>query len=93
VWREVNYKLWQHGVDLKIRKQYVNEVKGILLKLKNSLDKQDLKSRIKKAEKALNEFAKEMEEKGFWRVSRFFKHMKSILLFAYKRLEEITIPW
>ena len=79
VWREVNYKLWQHGVDLETRKRYVSEVKGILLKLKNSLDKPDWKSRIKKAEKALNEFVEEMEEKGCWRVSRFFrKHMRSI---------------
>jgi len=29
VWREVNYKLWQHNVDLETRKRYVNEVKGI----------------------------------------------------------------
>jgi len=94
VWREVNYKLWQHNVDLETRKQYVNEVKGILLRLKNSLDKPDLKSRIKKAEKALNEFAEEMESKGYWRVSRFFKrHTKSILLFAYKKLKGIGIPW
>ena len=94
VWREVNYKLWQHNVDLKTRKNYVNEVKGILLKLKNSLGKPDLKSRIKRAEKTLNEFADEMGSKGYWRVSRFFKrHMKSILLFAYKRLEGIEIPW
>ena len=73
VWREVNYKLWQHKVDLETRRRYVNEVKGILLRLKNSLDNSDLESRIKKAEKTLNEFAKEMEEKGYWRVSRFFK--------------------
>ncbi|RLI85284.1 MAG: hypothetical protein DRO98_07245, partial [Archaeoglobales archaeon] len=93
VWREVNYKLWQHGVDLETRKRYVNGVKGILLRLKNSLDKPDLESRIKKAEKALNEFAEEMESKGYWRVSRFFKrHMKGILLFAYKKLEGIAIP-
>lgn len=93
VWRGVNYKLWQHNVDLETRKQYVNEVKEILLRLKNSV-KPDLKSRIKKAEKALNEFVEEMEEKGHWRVSRFFKrHMKSILLFAYKKLEGISIPW
>jgi len=74
VWREVNYKLWQHKVDLETRKRYVNEVKGILLRLKNSLDKPDLESRIKRAEKALNEFAEEMEEKGYWRVSRFFRN-------------------
>lgn len=79
---------------LKTRKRYVNEVKGILLRLKNSLEKPDLKSRIKKAEKALSEFAGKMDSNGFWRVSRFFKrHMKSILLFAYKRLEGISIPW
>jgi diketogulonate reductase-like aldo/keto reductase len=65
-----------------------------LLELKNSLSKSDLESRIKKAEKALNEFVEEMEEKGYWRVSRFFKrHMKSILLFAYKKLERMNIPW
>jgi len=94
VWREVNYKLWEHKVDLETRRQYVNEVKGILLRLKNSLDKPDLESRIKRAEKALNEFVEEMESKGYWRVSRFFKrHMKDILLFAYKRLEGINIPW
>jgi len=94
VWREVNYKLWEHKVDLETRKRYVNEVKGILLRLKNSLDKPDLRSRIKRAEKALNEFAEEMESKGYWRVTRFFrKHMKNILLFAYKRLEGINIPW
>ena len=35
-----------------------------------------------------------MEEKGHWRISRFFKrHTKSILLFAYKKLEGISIPW
>ncbi|WP_456468249.1 hypothetical protein [Archaeoglobus sp.] len=79
VWREVNYKLWQHGVDLETRKRYVNEVKGILLRLKNSV-KPDLKSRIKKAEKTLNEFAEEMESKGYWRVTRFFrKHKKNVL--------------
>ena len=72
----------------------MNEVKGILLRLKNSLDKPDLRSRIKKAEKVLNEFVEEMESKGYWRVSWFFKrHMKSILLFAYKKLEGINIPW
>ena len=93
VWREVNYKLWQHNVDLETRKRYVNEVKGILLRLKNSLGNLT-EERIRKAEKALNEFVEEMESKGYWRVSRFFKrHMKSILLFAYKRLEGITIPW
>ena len=92
VWREVNYKLWQHNVDLETRRQYVNKVR-ILLRLKN-LEKPDLESRIKKAEKALNEFAKEMEEKGFWRVAKFFrKHMKNILLFAYKRFEGMSIPW
>ncbi|AIG96959.1 hypothetical protein [Archaeoglobus fulgidus] len=69
IWREVNYKLWQHGVDLETRKQYVNEVKGILLRLKNSIEKPDLESRIKKTEKALNEFVKEMEEKGGFRGS------------------------
>ena len=42
------------GVDIETRRKYVNEVKGILLRLKNSLDKPDLESRIKKAEKALN---------------------------------------
>jgi len=47
----------QHNVDLETRKRYVNEVKGILLRSKNSLDKPDLESRIKKAEKALNELA------------------------------------
>ena len=94
VWREVNYKLWQHGVELDVRKRYVNEVKGILLRLKNSLEKPDLKSRSKKAKKALNEFVKEMDSNGYWRVSGFFKkHMRSILLFAYKKLEGITIPW
>ena len=72
----------------------MNEVKGTLLRLKNSLDKPDLEGRIKEAEKALNEFAEEMESKGYWRVSRFFrKHMKNFLLFAYKRLEGINIPW
>ena len=77
-WREVNYKLWHHNVDLETRRQYVNEVKGILLRLKNFLNKSDLRSRIKE-EKVLNEFAKEMEEKEFWRISRFFKrHMKKI---------------
>ena len=65
-----------------------------MLRLKNSLEKPDLESRIKKVEKALSEFAEEMESKGYWRVSRFFKrHMKGILLFAYKRLEGILIPW
>ncbi len=94
VWREVNYKLWQHNIDIETRRKYVNEVKRILLRLKNSLDKPDLESRIKKAEKALNEFVEEMESKGFWRVSRFLrKHMRSILLFAYKKLEGISIPW
>ena len=60
----------------------MNEVKGILLRLKNSLEKPDLESRIKEVEKALNEFV-EMD-KRFWRVAKFFKHMKIILLFATK---------
>ncbi|RLI77539.1 hypothetical protein DRP04_11250 [Archaeoglobales archaeon] len=35
-----------------------------------------------------------MESKGYWRVSRFFKrHTKRVLLFAYKKLEGINIPW
>jgi len=93
VWREVNYKLWQHGVDIETRKNYVNEVKGILLKLKNSLNNLT-EEKIKKTEKALIEFVEEMDKNGFWRVSRFFrKHMKNILLFACKRLEGIIIPW
>jgi len=93
VWREVNYKLWQHNVDLKTRKKYVNEVKGILLRLKNSIDELT-EEKIEEVEKALNEFVEEMDSNGFWRVSRFFrKHMKSILLFAYKKLEGMSIPW
>jgi len=43
----------------------VNEVKGILLRLKNSLGNLT-EERIRKAEKALNEFAEEMESKGYW---------------------------
>jgi len=94
VWKEVNYKLWEHGVDLETRKRYVRVVKGILLRLKNSLGRPDLKGRIIETEKNLNEFIKEMESKGYWRVSNFFrKHMGSILLFAYKKLEGISIPW
>jgi hypothetical protein len=77
VWREVNYKLWQHGVNLDTRKKYVNEVKGILLRLKNSLDKPDLEEEIEKAEKALNEFVEEMDSKGYWRVSRFFRKQRA----------------
>jgi len=57
VWREVNYKLWEHKVDLETRKRYVNEVKGILLRLKNSLDKPDLE-RIKRAERMKNKWMK-----------------------------------
>ncbi|HEC57684.1 MAG TPA: hypothetical protein ENI32_07415 [Candidatus Syntrophoarchaeum butanivorans] len=34
----MNYKLWEHGVDLDTGKEYVNEVKKILLSLKNSLE-------------------------------------------------------
>ena len=71
----------------------MSKVKGILLRLKNSLDKPDLKSRIKRAERALNEFAEEIESKGYWRVSRFFKKHMSVLLFAYKKLEGMSIPW
>jgi len=94
VWREVNYKLWQHGVDLETRKQYVNEVKRTLLRLKNSLDKPYLEGEVEEAEKALNEFVKEMDSNGYWRVARFFKrHMKNVLLFAYKKLEGMNIPW
>ena len=93
VWKEVNTAR-QHGVDLETRKRHVNEVKGILLRLKNSLDNSDLDGRIKKVEKALNEFVEEMESKGYWRISNFFrKHKKNVLLFAYKRLEGISIPW
>ena len=70
------------------------KLKGFCWRLKNSLEKPDLKSRIKRAERDLSEFAEEMESKGYWRVSKFFKrHMKSILLFAYRRLEGISIPW
>lgn len=93
VFREVNYKLWQHKVDLETRKRYVNEVKGILLRLKNSLDNL-AEEGVKKTEKALEEFVEEMDFKGFWRVSKFFRrHMRGILLFAYKKLEGISIPW
>ena len=49
---------------IETRKRYVNEVKGILLKLKNSLEKSDLGSRIKKVEKALNEFVKNGQKIG-----------------------------
>jgi len=35
-----------------------------------------------------------MDSNGYCRVSRFFrKHMKSVLLFAYKKLDGISIPW
>jgi len=35
-----------------------------------------------------------MDSNGFWRVSRFFrKYRKNILLFAYKKLDGISIPW
>ena len=94
VFREVNYKLWEHGVDLKTRKEYVNEVKKILLSLKNSLEKEDLEEKIKETEKSIKEFAEEMEDKGFWKVSKFLRnYTKDILLFAYKKLRGINIPW
>ena len=84
-WKEVNYKLWEHKVDLKTRKQYVKEVKGILLRLKNSLDNLT-EEKVKKAEKALNEFLEEMESKGYWRVSNFFRkpHEKHSLVCLQK---------
>ena len=79
VFREVNYKLLEHGVDLDRRKEYVNEVKKILLSLKNSLE-EDLED--------------EMQNKGFWKVSKFFRNYTgNILLFAYKKLKGIDIPW
>jgi len=72
----------------------VNEVKRTLLRLKNSLDKPYLEGEVEEAEKALNEFVKEMDSNGYWRVARFFKrHMKNVLLFAYKKLEGMNIPW
>jgi len=94
VFREVNYKLWEHGVDLDTRKEYVNDVKKILLSLKNSLCKPDLEERIKRAEQSIKEFADEMQNKGFWKVAKFFRnYTRNILLFAYKKLEGISIPW
>jgi len=32
-----------------------------------------------------------MKEKGYWRVSRLHETMKKILLFTYRRLEEIKM--
>jgi len=65
-----------------------------LLRFKNALIKPNLESRIERTEKAQSEFAEEMKSKGYWRVSKFFKrHMKGILLFDYKKLEGINIPW
>jgi len=63
-------------------------VKKILLSLKNSLEKEDLEEKIKETEKSIKEFAEEMEDKGFWKVSKFLRnYTKDILLFAYKKLK------
>lgn len=69
-------------------------MKKILLSLKNSLEKEDLEEKIKETEKSIKEFAEEMEDKGFWKVSKFLRnYTKDILLFAYKKLRGINIPW
>ena len=69
-------------------------MKKILLSLKNSLEKEDLVEKIKETEKSIKEFAEEMEDKGFWKVSKFLRnYTKDILLFAYKKLRGINIPW
>lgn len=69
-------------------------MKKILLSLKNSLEKEDLEEKIKETEENIKEFAEEMEDKGFWKVSKFLRnYTKDILLFAYKKLRGINIPW
>ncbi len=94
VFTEVNHKLWEHGVDLNTRKWYVNEIRKTLLWLKNSLDKPDLKKRIDKASKRIRSFIKEMDRQGYWKAANFFtKYGRNILLFAYKKLQGIEIPW
>ncbi|MFO7966584.1 MAG: transposase, partial [Archaeoglobaceae archaeon] len=94
VFTEVNYKLWEHGVDLNTRKWYVNEVRKVLLWLKNSLEMPDLKERIDKASKKIRSFIKEMDRQGYWKAANFFtKYSRNILLFAYKKLQGIKIPW
>ena len=90
VWREVN-TAWQHGVDLETRKQYVNEVKGILLRLKNSLEKPDLKSRIEKAER-LNEFANG-RKRPLESLKVLQKAYEENSFVCIQRLEGINIPW
>ena len=66
------------GVDLDRRKEYVNEVKKILLSLKNSLE-EDLEEG--------------MQNKGFGRYQSFSEITQGIFSFAYKKLKGIDIPW
>ncbi|AGK61406.1 hypothetical protein Asulf_01419 [Archaeoglobus sulfaticallidus PM70-1] len=72
-----------------VRNKYVNRVKENLLRFKNSLNG-DLKEKVKETEKEIDGFVKEMDSNGYWRVVRFFRN---ILLFAYKKLEGVSIPW
>lgn len=62
-------------------------MKKILLSLKNSLERECLEEKIKETEESIKEFAEEMEDKGFWKVSKFLRKTKGILLFAYKKLK------
>ena len=73
----MNYKLWEHGVDLDTGKEYVNEVKKILLSLKSSLE-EDLEEG--------------MQNKGFWNVSRFFRNYTGNILFCLQETQRVDMP-
>ncbi|HEC56730.1 MAG TPA: hypothetical protein ENI32_02430 [Candidatus Syntrophoarchaeum butanivorans] len=73
----MNYKLWEHGVDLDTGKEYVNEVKKILLSLKNSLE-EDLEEG--------------MQNKDSGMYQSFSEITQGIFSFAYRKLKGVDMP-
>jgi len=98
--RLLGYKLWEDGkLDLKERKEVINELKELLLSLKNVViyhksDHQRVGARINQVVNGMGLLANRLIERGCSRAAVFLNtYSNTLVTFARLSLNGIQVPW
>jgi hypothetical protein len=98
--RILGYKLWEdNGLNLKQRKEIVNELKALLLSLKNVVvfhnsDPQRIGEKINRVVDGMKSLANRLNDLGCRRSATFLNtYSNTLVTFARLSLAGIEIPW